>query len=64
MNTKKPGKKLTISKTTIANLEHNELSAVRGGCWPTAINTNCASWHPICITQPAIYCPPDITIEH
>lgn len=61
MKPKKLVKRLSLSKTTIANLEGNEQNAVRGGYWATAINTGCGTWHPICFTKPHWTC--DFTEE-
>lgn len=56
MKTKKLENKLVLSKSTIANLEHKALSAVKGGYWETEIWTGCNTWHPICYTRPAWDC--------
>ncbi len=56
MKTKKLGKKLALSKTTIANLEQNVLSAVRGGMPKTEPRGGCNTWHPICVTKPVYLC--------
>jgi hypothetical protein len=56
MKTKKMGKKLALSKTTIANLEQNVLSAVRGGITVTEPRGGCNTWHPICVTKPEYHC--------
>lgn len=57
MKSKKLGKKLTLSKTTVANLEAKDQNAVKGGYWATEINTGCGSWHPACPTMPEWECP-------
>jgi len=56
MKTKKLGEKLALSKITIANLEQNMLSAVRGGYNETEPRTGCNTWHPACPTKPAALC--------
>ena len=56
MKTKKLGKQLALSKTTIANLEQNVLSAVRGGYNETELWGGCNTWHPICVSKPAALC--------
>ena len=56
MKTKKRVKKLTLSKITIANLEQNVLSAVRGGFNETEPGGGCNTWHPICATKPVFLC--------
>jgi hypothetical protein len=56
MKTKKRVKKLTLSKITIANLEQNVLSAVRGGFYETKPRGGCNTWNPICATEPAFLC--------
>jgi hypothetical protein len=61
MKTKKMGKKLALSKTTIANLEQNMLSAVRGGYNETKPMGGCNSWPPICVTRPAVLCQSQIS---
>jgi natural product precursor len=64
MKTKKLGKKLALSKATIANLEQNELSAVRGGYYYTEFWGGCNSWHPVCFTKPEQHCLTQISICH
>jgi hypothetical protein len=56
MKTKKLSKKLVFSKTTIANMEQNELSAVRGGYLETEPMGGCNTWPPICFTKPEYDC--------
>jgi hypothetical protein len=59
MKTKKFSKKLTLSKTTITNLDHKEQSHLRGGYWPTELwgpYVNCNTWHPHCETKPIELC--------
>jgi hypothetical protein len=57
MKTKKISKKLTFSKTTIINLDHKEKSYLRGGYYKTEYFGTCATWHPICFSQPDPGCP-------
>lgn len=56
MKPKKPGRKLALSKTTVANLEAKEQNAAKGGYLETEINTGCGTWHPICYTMPESDC--------
>jgi len=56
MKPKKPGRKLALSKTTVANLEAKEQKAAKGGYLETAIDTGCGTWHPICYTMPEFEC--------
>jgi natural product precursor len=62
MKTKKLGKKLSLSKATIANLEHNELKSVKGGYYATKLWGGCTTWHPICFTEPAYRCQPEFSV--
>ncbi len=56
MNTKKLSKKLDLSKMTIVNLDHKDLSNVKGGYYATKLWGMCGTWHPICFTAPAYAC--------
>jgi len=51
MKTKKFEKKLTLSKTTVANLENEELLAIKGGTVATKLYD--------CVTIPRIKCTKD-----
>lgn len=62
MKTKKMVKKIILSKTTIANLEHSEQAAVKGGYWKTELFGGCTSWHPVCFTMPAYKCNTELSI--
>ncbi len=57
MKTKKLVKRLSLGKTTIANLGDKEQREVKGGYWATAINTGCGTWHPACPSMPVWRCP-------
>lgn len=62
MKPKKMSKRLTLSKTTIINLDQKEQNAVKGGIPETEIRGGCTSWHPICVTQPAIICQTQLSV--
>jgi hypothetical protein len=62
MRSKRLNKKLTLGKTTVANLGHHEQSAVRGGYWATEIAGGCKTWHPNCFTLPEFACNTDISV--
>ena len=58
MKAKKLGKKLTLSKTTIANLDQQEQRTAKAGYVATkiAIFGGCDSWMPLCYTKPVAQC--------
>jgi hypothetical protein len=56
MKPKKPGRKLALSKTTIANLEAKQQNAFFNDTATTEIYTGCGTWHPACPTMPEWEC--------
>lgn len=57
MKPKKLVKRLSLGKSTIANLGDTEKLAVKAGYWATEIYGDCTSWHPICFSKPEWKCP-------
>ncbi|MCU0285822.1 MAG: class I lanthipeptide [Acidobacteria bacterium] len=48
--------KLTLNKVTIAMLDNQEKSAVKGGYYWTDLYHNCYTWYPQCPSKYATIC--------
>lgn len=57
MKSKRPNKKLSFNKTTVASLANREQGGIRGGYNETELWGTCNTWHPICVTKPIPHCP-------
>lgn len=62
MRPKKMSKSIALNKTTVANLEQSDQKAVRGGIYETKFFGGCASWHPVCFSEPIQRCNTDESV--
>lgn len=62
MKQKQFNKKLVLNKNTVANLELNEMEAIKGGIYYTALEWTCNTWCG-CTTQYFWLCPTDARFD-